>query len=74
MILPDNVYEVLKWVCLIALPAVSVFIMTVGPQLGIQDPEAVAKLINAVATLIGVLIGVSTAAYRAARAKAHNKD
>lgn len=30
-LLPDKVYQALKWVALIALPAVAVFVQAVGP-------------------------------------------
>ena len=58
-LLPDGAYDVLKWLGLIALPAVATFIGVVGPVWGMPAVEAVVTTANALGTLIGVLIGVS---------------
>ena len=62
---PDRLYTFLKWLCLIALPAISVFMLTVLPVLGVQENTVtiVVTIISAVGTLIGALIGVSTRTY-----------
>ena len=60
-----KVYNFLKWFCLIALPAIDTFLLTVLPVLGVADKTVsiIVTIISAVATLIGALIGVSTKAY-----------
>lgn len=58
-ILPDGMYDVLKWLGLIALPAIATFISIVGPVWGMADVEAVVTTLNALGTLVGVLIGIS---------------
>lgn len=60
-----KVYNFLKWICLIALPAIGVFCSVVLPVIGVPDEttKVVTTIIYAVATLIGALIGVSTKAY-----------
>ena len=63
MKLPDNVYNWLKWLCLIALPAVATFYGVIGKIWDIPYTAEVVTTITAVATLIGALIGVSTVAY-----------
>ena len=64
MKLNDKIYNVLKWVVLIALPAISVFITTLQKAWGWDIPiEAITITINAVALLIGTLIGISTYSY-----------
>lgn len=63
MQLPDKWYDILKWVCLIFLPALAWLILQIGATIGIPNPEQVATVINAVATFIGLLIGVSTYNY-----------
>lgn len=62
--LNDKVYEFLKWTGLIALPAVAWFISRIAPVWHIADAEAIVTTLNALGTLIGVLIGVSTIDYR----------
>ena len=61
--LSNKTYEVLKWVTLIALPAIAVFIGAVGEQLGLSDPEVVVNVLNAITVLMGSLVGVSTINY-----------
>lgn len=63
--LPDKVYNILKWVALICIPAVVVFLSVV---LGVLDinPKTVniiVTIISAIGTLIGSLIGVSNSNY-----------
>lgn len=57
--LPNGVYDVLKWVGLIACPALAVFYQTVAPAWGWPYPEQVVLTLNALGVLIGVLIGAS---------------
>lgn len=61
--LSNRVYELLKWLGLIALPGVAWFIGTVGPEWGWANVDAIVKTINATGALIGILIGVSTMQY-----------
>lgn len=65
MRIPDNVYDILKWIALICIPAVVTFLSVV---LGVLDVDTkttniIVTIIAAVGTLIGSLIGVSTKAY-----------
>ena len=57
--LKDSVYNVLKWVCLIALPALAVFYFTIAKIWGLPFESEIPATINAVAVLIGALIGIS---------------
>ena len=62
---PDRIYNVLKWIALICIPAITTFLSVV---LGVleTDPKTIniiVTIIAAIGTLIGSLIGVSTAAY-----------
>lgn len=60
-IIPNNLYQVLKWVGLIACPAIATFIGAVFPAWGIPNADAVVLTLNAAGVLIGALIGVSAA-------------
>lgn len=65
MLIPDKVYNLLKWIALIAIPAVVTFLSVVLGVLDV-DPKTVnviVTIIAAIGTLIGSLIGVSTSAY-----------
>ena len=61
--LNGKVYDVLKWVAIIALPAVAVLISTLGQVWGWPDADKITLTINAVALFLGALIGVSTVQY-----------
>lgn len=63
MVLNDKVYNILKWLCLLALPATAVLINVIFPAWGIPYAEPITVTINAVATFLGTCIGVSTLSY-----------
>lgn len=63
MKLNDKLYDVLKWVALIACPAVATFVGAVGPAWGWPAVDNLVLTINAAGVLIGALIGVSTIQY-----------
>lgn len=63
MKLPDRVYVVLKWVCLILIPACATFYVALSGVWGWPYADQVAKTANAVCTFLGALIGISTAEY-----------
>ena len=58
-LLPDKAYKALKWVALIALPAVAWLVGAVGPQWGLPHCGEIVTTINAVGVFVGALIGVS---------------
>lgn len=62
--LSNKSYDVLKWLVLIAMPAISVFIQSVGVEIGISDPETLVMILNALTALLGTLIGVSSYQYK----------
>ena len=62
-IVPEQIYQVLKWAGLIALPAVAVFVSTVGQAWGLDAGtlNAVVATLNALGVLVGALLGISQA-------------
>ena len=60
-LLPDKAYGILKWVGLIACPALAVFIQAVGPAWGMPCAEQIVLTLNSLGVLIGALIGISQA-------------
>lgn len=63
MKLSNPVYDVLKWVCLVGLPAVAVCYVALSGIWDLPYAEQISMTVNAICTLIGALIGVSTAEY-----------
>lgn len=52
-------YDILKWLALIALPAVAWLVGVVGPQWGLPHYGELVTTINAIGLFVGALIGVS---------------
>ena len=62
--LKDSVYDVLKWIALICLPALGVAYSTLAGVWGWPYADEVARTVNAICVLLGALLGISTAEYR----------
>lgn len=60
-LLPDKAYNILKWVGLVALPAVGTFVGTVGTAVEWAPTTIAVTVITAAGTLVGALLGVSHA-------------
>ncbi len=58
-LLPDKAYNILKWVGLVALPAVGTFVGTVGTAVNWEPTTIAVTVITAAGTLVGTLLGVS---------------
>ena len=71
--LPDKIYEILKWIVLIFVPALITFISGLGVLFGF-DSTIIVGVIGLVATFIGSLIGVSTKNYYKEKEKKENWD
>ena len=63
MKLPDKVYDILKWVVMIVIPACTTAYVGLAAVWGWPYAEEVAKTANAVCVLLGALLGISTASY-----------
>ena len=64
MIFSDKVFDILKWVAIVALPAISVFISVIGKIWGFADVAImISQTITAVALLLGSLLGISAIQY-----------
>ena len=63
MKLNDKVYDVLKWIALIVLPAIATLYATLGNIWGFPFVSEITATITAIDTFIGALLGLSTKAY-----------
>ena len=59
----DKLYSVLKWLCIIALPAIASFYYMIAEIWKLPYSDEVPRTITGIATLIGALIGVSALSY-----------
>lgn len=67
MIFSDKVYDVLKWVAIVALPALATFIAIISKIWGWADlGVAISQTITALGVLIGALLGISAISYKGA--------
>lgn len=71
MKLNDKLYDFLKYLAIIGLPAFEVFIPIVFNIWGIPYGDEIAKTLNALAVLIGSLLCISVISYNGAKAKAN---
>lgn len=61
MVLNDNLYNILKWVGLIVLPAIATLVKAVFPVWGLPYADAIATTCTALGVFVGAIIGVSQA-------------
>lgn len=73
-ILPDAVYDILKWVAIIALPAFGVFYERIGMIWGFPYTEQICGTIDALSVLLGALLCVSAIQYAAGKAAEGQKS
>lgn len=60
----NKIFDILKWIAIVALPALSTFIVVLGKIWNWGDiAPMVAQTITAVAVLLGALLGISTIQY-----------
>ena len=64
MKLPDKIYDVLKWIVMIVIPAVTTAYVGLAAIWGWPYAEAIAKTSAVICTLLGAILGISTAEYR----------
>lgn len=63
MKMSNKVYDILKWIVLIALPALSTMSITVCTIWNLPYTEQIVGTIAAINTFLGVILGISTAQY-----------
>lgn len=64
MKLKNEVYDVLKWIVMIVIPALTTAYVGLAAIWGFPYATEVAKTSAVVCTLLGALLGISTAEYR----------
>lgn len=59
----DKLYDVLKWIAMILLPALGTLYFALAGIWGFPYAEQVVGTVTAVDTFLGVLLGISTSQY-----------
>lgn len=70
MILSNKVYDVLKWIAQIALPALGALYFGLASIWGFPYGEQIVGTITVIDTFLGALLGISTAQYNKAKQNA----
>lgn len=65
--LKNEVYDVLKWITLVVIPALATAYVGLSAIWGFPYADAISKTACVVCTLLGALLGISTAEYNAAK-------
>lgn len=63
MKLPDKLYDILKWVTMIVLPALATAYVGLAAIWSWPYADEIAKTTAVICTLLGALLGISTAEY-----------
>ena len=60
----NKVYDILKWVAIVFLPALTTFVGVVLTSLDIGNSEVVLTIMTGFATFLGAILGVSNINYK----------
>lgn len=63
MILPNKLFDILKWIDLIVLPAIGTAYVGLAKIWGFPYPDEISGTIMILCTLIGALLGISNVNY-----------
>ena len=73
MMLNNKVYDVLKWIALVCLPALTTLWLTLANIWGFPYAEAIGATMTAITAFLGALLGVSSIQYKK-RIESENKE
>lgn len=74
MIFNDRTYTILKWVCMVCLPAIATLWFTLGKIWNFPYLAEVEGTIVAIDTFLGALIGISTIQYNKLKGKQYGES
>lgn len=60
----DKVYDILKWIALIFIPAIGTLYFALAGIWGFPYAEAIVGTLTAVDTFLGAILGISTSMYK----------
>lgn len=63
MIIPDKMYDILKWVDLVCIPALTTAYVGLAQIWSFPYPQEIATTSAILCTLIGALLGISSSQY-----------
>jgi len=60
----NKVYDIAKWVAILLLPALAWFYVEIARDWNLPKPNEIAHTLNAIGTLLGLILGVSSIDYK----------
>ena len=72
--LTNKVYDVLKWLVLVAIPAATTLYVAIAAIWGFPYADEVAKTSAAICVFLGAILGVSTAQYNKGKGNENTND
>ena len=60
----NKTYDILKWITLVALPAITALWLTLANIWGFPYAEAIGATLAAITTFLGTLLGISSIQYQ----------
>lgn len=64
MIIPNKIFDILKWIAIIVLPSLATLITVTFGIWGLENGDAIAQTITAVGTFLGAVLCVSSVNYK----------
>ena len=63
MKMPNKLYDVLKWITMVALPAITTLWLTLASIWGFPYAEPIGATLGAITVFLGALLGISSITY-----------
>lgn len=70
----NKLYDILKWVCMVGLPAVACLWYTLGKVWGFPYIAEIGATIVAIDTFLGAILGISNIQYRTKQEEKNGTD
>lgn len=64
MVMSNKVYDILKWIALVLLPAIGTLYFAIAGVWGLPYGEQIVGTIAAIDTFLGVVLGISSVKYK----------
>lgn len=62
--IPNKIYDILKWIAVVVIDAVALFIKAVFPVWNIPYSDEITTTLIAIGTLLGAILGISAIQYQ----------
>ena len=60
----NKVYDVLKWIAIVFLPALTTFVGVILSSLSVENSDIILTIMTAFGTFLGTILGVSNIKYK----------